>query len=202
MKLFYAQTSPFVRKVMVVAHELGIADRIDQRVSGAHPVDRVADVVELNPLGKIPLLVTDEGEVIYDSAVICDYLNSQCSGNIIPNDRKTRWEALTLQSLGNGMLDASMLARYEVLARPEDKVWQVWVDSQLAKVHSGADFIESKAGSFGDRVDIGTITLACTYGYLDFRFPDLNWRDGRPATTAWYEAFLKRPSMKSTMPPM
>lgn len=201
MKLFYAQTSPFVRKILVVAHELGIVDRIEKRVSGAHPVDRVADVVELNPLGKIPLLISDEGEVLYDSAVICDYLNSQCSGSIIPRNGKDRWQALTLQSLGNGMLDAAMLARYEVVTRPQEKVWDVWIDSQLAKVHSGADFIEPKAGSFRDRVDIGTITLACTYGYLDFRFPNLDWRAKRPATTAWYEAFLQRSSMQSTMPP-
>ncbi|MHA6688621.1 glutathione S-transferase [Mesorhizobium sp. A556] len=202
MKLFYAQTSPFVRKVMVVAHELGIADRIEQRVSGAHPIDRVTDVVELNPLGKIPLLITDDGSVIYDSAVICEYLNSQCSGDIIPNEGEKRWEALTLQSLGNGMLDASMLARYEVVTRPEEKVWQVWIESQLAKVRSGADLIETKAKGFGDRVDIGTITLACAFGYLDFRFPDFNWRNGRPLAKAWYEMFLQRPSMLSTLPPM
>src|SRR5690554_2705806 len=183
MKLFYAQTSPFVRKVVVVASELGIADRIERRVSGAHPVDRVADVVALNPLGKLPLLITDEGDVIYDSAVICEYLNSQCSGNIIPKDGQERWEALTLQALGNGMLDASMLARYEVVTRPEEKVWSIWIERQLDKVRSGADFIETKARAFGDRVDIGTISLACTYGYLDFRFPNFNWRTRRPSTT-------------------
>src|SRR5690606_37602234 len=105
MKLFYAQTSPFVRKVLVVAHELGIAERIEKKTSGAHPIDRVEDVVALNPLGKIPLLITDDGTTLYDSAVICEYLNQRQSGGLLAADGETRWSALTWQALGDGMLD-------------------------------------------------------------------------------------------------
>lgn len=200
MQLFYAQTSPFVRKVLVIAHELDIADRIEKRVSGAHPVDRVADVVRLNPLGKIPLLVIEDGRVLYDSSVICEYLDATFGGSFFPRDGR-RWEALTLQALADGMLDACMLARYERVARSPEKSWQVWIDAQLAKVWSGLSEIELTNEGFAQHLDIGTVTVGCMLGYLDFRFPTLDWRKDHPRTADWYGQFSQRDSMKATVTP-
>jgi glutathione S-transferase len=125
MKLFFSPTSPYVRKCMVTAHELGLVERIALLPSQAHPVNRDATLVAANPLGKVPTLVTDEGQALYDSRVICEYLDHLGGGRLFPQDA-TRWNALALQSLGDGLLDAALLARYEDVARPEALRWADW----------------------------------------------------------------------------
>ena len=119
MKLFYAAPSPFVRKCLVAAHELGLRERIELVPASPHPVNRSAAIIAHNPLGKIPTLIDDDGTVLYDSRVICEYLNAQGDGHLIPAAGPTRWRALVEQSLGDGIMDAAVLARYETAARPE-----------------------------------------------------------------------------------
>lgn len=119
MKLHFSPTSPYVRKCMVSAHELGVADRITLLPSKAHPVDRDATLVATNPLGKVPAFITDDGLVLYDSRVICEWLDSSFNGRLFPREGTARWHALVLQSLADGILDAALLARYEEAARPE-----------------------------------------------------------------------------------
>ena len=201
MKLFYSATSPFVRKCLVVAHELGLAARIEPVPAAPHPVNRDAIVVAQNPLGKIPTLITDEGAVLYDSRVICEYLDSLGGGRLFPRDGGARWSALTHQSLGDGIMDAAILIRYETFARPEPLRWPEWIAGQTEKLTAGLSEIERHAGGFAERVDIGTITLGCTLGYLDMRFGHLGWRERHPATAAWFSAFAARPSMVATRPP-
>jgi glutathione S-transferase len=201
LKIFYAPASPFVRKCLVAADELGLRGRIELIPAAAHPVKRDDTVVAYNPLGKIPTLITDDGTVLYDSRVICDYLNALGSGQLIPRDGPARWEVLVLQSLADGIMDASVLARYETAARPESLRWSDWLDGQLAKVGSGLDTLEARVGAFGDRVDLGTIAVGCALGYLDFRFASLDWRAKRPNTAAWLERFGARKSMVATSPP-
>lgn len=201
MKIFYSAASPFVRKCLVAAEELGLRSRIDLIPAAAHPVNRDAAVVAHNPLGKIPTLITDDGAVLYDSRVICDYLNALGNGQLVPRDGPARWNVLVVQSLADGIMDASVLARYETAARPEPLRWSEWLDGQLAKVGSGLDALEAGVAAFGERVDLGTIAVGCALGYLDYRFASLGWRQTRPKTAAWFERFGARKSMVATRPP-
>ena len=200
MKLFYAPPSPYVRKSLVFAHELGLRERIELVPAAAHPVNRDRNVVAHNPLGKIPTLITDEGTAIYDSNVICEYLNEIGNGNLIPPRGAARWTALTEHALADGILDAAVLVRYETVLRPEALRWNDWITGQMEKVTSGLDLFERRASGFGERVDIGTIAVGCALGYLDFRYASLAWREKRPNAAAWFERFAARPSMAATTP--
>ena len=200
MKLFYSPPSPYVRKSLVVAHELGLRARIELLPAAAHPINRDRTVVAHNPLGKIPTLVTDEGTALYDSNVICEYLNELGKGNLIPPRGPARWTVLTEHALADGMLDAAVLVRYETVLRPEPLRWNDWITGQMEKVTSGLDQIEQRASGFGDRVDLGTIAFGCALGYLDFRYASLAWRDKHPNASAWFERFSARPSMVATQP--
>lgn len=201
MKLLHAPTSPFVRKVMAVAIETGLDDRIEIEFNAASPLQRDPVLTGSNPLGKIPALVLDDGTVLFDSPVICEYL-AHLAGDttIFPVPGPARWTALTLQALGDGLLDAAIANRYETLMRPEDKRWQGWTEAQIAKVQGALDEIEKIAPTLGSEPTIGTITIGCALGYLDFRYADLGWRDGRPNAAAWFEAFDARPAMAQTRP--
>lgn len=198
MKIYYSPTSPYVRKVLAVAHELGLADRIERLPAAAHPVNRDREILAHNPLGQVPTLLTDEGVMLADSRVICEYLDTLAGGALFPASGPARWRALTDQALGDGALAAALLARYETAVRPAEKQWKEWRDGQFDKIATTLAWIEKNAASFGDRVDIGTITFGCALGYLDLRFADLAWRDKHPATAAWYARFDERPSMAAT----
>jgi glutathione S-transferase len=201
LKIYYSAASPFVRKCLVAAHELGIADRIERIPVNAHPVTRDRTLVAVNPLGQVPTLVTDDGAVLSDSRVICEYLNTLADGDLVPDDGDARWSVLVEQSLADGMSDAALLTRYETFARPEPLRWAEWVEGQLDKVACALADLERRASGFDDRVDVGTIAYACSLGYLDFRFASLGWRDRHPNAAAWYEWFGGRESMVTTRPP-
>ena len=200
MKLFYSGASPYVRKCMVVAHELGLAARIEHLPAAAHPVNRDQNIVRNNPLGKVPTLLTDDGTVLYDSRVICEFLNELGGGKLFPAGGAQRWQVLTEQSLGDGILDAALLARYEGAMRPEPLRWADWTTGQLDKIHCGLAAIDAKADSLGDRVDIGTITMGCVLGYLDLRFDHLGWRQQHAKAAAWFARFNARAAMQATLP--
>jgi hypothetical protein len=161
MKLFYSGASPYVRKCMVVAHELGLAARIEHLPAAAHPVNRDPNIVRNNPLGKVPTLLTDDGTVLYDSRVICEFLNELGGGKLFPGGGAQRWQVLTEQSLGDGILDAALLARYEGAMRPEPLRWADWTTGQLDKIHCGLRHRCRPTAC--DRVD-GTITMGCVLG--------------------------------------
>jgi glutathione S-transferase len=201
LKLFHAAASPFVRKCLVAADELGLRDRIELVSAAAHPVKRDAALVAHNPLGKIPTLITNDGAVLYDSRVICEYLNVLGHGELLPRDGPERFTVLVEQALADGIMDAAVLARYEMVARPEPLHWRDWLEGQLAKVTSGLGALEARAAILGERVDLGTIAFGCALGYLDFRFAALGWRDKHPKAAAWFERFGARPSMVATRPP-
>lgn len=196
MKLYFSPTSPYVRKCLVTAHELGLSERIELLASNAHPVTRDRQIVQSNPLGKVPTFFTDDGQVLYDSRVICEYLNDLGKGALFPQGPE-RWQALTLQSLGDGMLDAALLARYEQVARPEAMRWSDWLNGQLDKVETSFAALEGMVKQLEGRVDIGTLTLGCAVGYLDLRFADLGWRGRYPALAQWAAQFGQRASMKA-----
>ena len=200
MKLFYAASSPYVRKVMACAIELGLDGKIEPAKAAAHPVNRDQNIVAVNPIGKIPTLITDDGLALYDSRVICEYLDQLGGGaKLFPRD-STRWQALVEQSAGDGLLDAALLCRYEATVRPEELRYTPWRDGQMDKIATSLAQFEKWVPGFGDRVDIGTITVGCALGYLDFRFNDYGWRKGRDALAAWFAKFDARPAMEKTRP--
>ena len=201
MKLYYSPTSPFARKCLVAAHELGLHDRIDLICAAPHPVNRDATLVAHNPLGQVPTLIVGDGTVLYDSRVICEYLNALGNGALIPEEASAHWRSLIEQSLADGITDAAVLTRYETAVRPENLRWAAWTAGQLDKVKSGLTVIERRARSFHERIDLGTISMACALGYLDFRYASLAWREQCPAAAVWFEAFSARHSMLAPRPP-
>ncbi|MBS9478701.1 glutathione S-transferase [Ancylobacter radicis] len=204
MKLIHAPTSPFVRKVMVVAIETGLAGTLEIEFNPASPLQRDPALTGANPLGKIPALVLEDGTTLYDSRVICEYLAATAGDTtLFPAPGPARWQALTQQALGDGLLDAAIANRYETVMRPAELRWPGWTQAQLAKVTGALDAIEEMAqtGLIGLTVHhIGLITLGCALGYLDFRYADLGWREGRPAAAQWFAAFDERPAMAATRP--
>jgi glutathione S-transferase len=201
MKLFHSPFSPFVRKVTVVAHELGLAERIELLPSAAHPTQRDASILAVHPLAQVPILITDEGHALADSRVICEYLDALAGGGVFPSSGPARWTALGDQSTADGLLDAALLLRYELTVRGEGDRSVAWIAGQTAKIEGVLDHFEAGAEALADRVDIGTITVACALGYLDVRFPDLIWRRRAPALGRWADGFAARPSMEATKPP-
>lgn len=201
MQLFFASTSAYVRKVMVCATVLGLADEIERLDSAAHPVMRDDRIAAFNPLAKVPALRTESGICLYDSRVICEYLNARAQGDLFPQKGEARWRSLARQALGDGLIDAALLARYEFSARPPEKQWPDWAEAQLKKVAAALADIESQVSDFGDRPeDIGLIAIGCALGYLDFRFAGLNWRASHPLTAAWFAVFDAHPAMAATRP--
>jgi glutathione S-transferase len=201
MKLWYSPASPFARKVRVVAHELGLSDRIELVDVVVIPAKPNAELARENPLIKVPTLATDEGTLLYDSPVICEYLDSlDGGGGFFPAAGAQRWRALTLQALGDGIMDAGILRRYELAQRPAELRWNDWLVGQQTKIDHALDAADVQARGWSDTLDIGHIAIACALGWLDFRFPDARWRDKRPALAGWLARIEQRPSLVQTAP--
>jgi len=199
MKLRHTPRSRFVRKVLVLAHEHGLVDRVELVPTSLSPVQGNDTLALENPLMKVPSLVTDDGEVLFDSPVICEYLDDMATGRkLFPAAGPARWAALRQQALGDGITDAVILCAYEAL-RPEDKRWTGWAEGQMRKAHQGLAAIEREDLS-GPRT-IGHIAIACMLGYLDLRFPNDGWRQRHPRLALWYKDFAELPNMKATQPP-
>ncbi len=201
MKLYYAQKSPFVRKALVVANEIGIEDKLEKvDCSTTTPVN--PDASNANPLKKLPALELDDGTILFDSPVVCEYLDTELgNGSLFPRELSARWPALRFQALADGLLDAAVLLRYETNLRPDNLRWNEWATGQMGKIDGALADMENHAASYDDRVDIGTISIACAAAYLDFRYKDKNWRATCPKLATWYDTFAKRPSMQTTQPP-
>lgn len=198
MKLFYSPTSPYVRKVMIMLIEIGKRDEVELILGDAWNPE--SPILPFNPLSKVPSLVVDGGEALYDSPVICEYVDSLNEGvKLFPATGGARWKALRLQALGDGIMDAAILRMREGM-RPENERSSSWVDRQTAAIVRGLDSLEEEADSFGDAFTIGTITVACALGYLDFRFGDDHWRRDRPALADWFDRFAERKSFQDTTP--
>ncbi|HUI18860.1 MAG TPA: glutathione S-transferase N-terminal domain-containing protein [Alphaproteobacteria bacterium] len=197
MKLRHGTTSPFVRKVMVVAHETGLAGRIERIATKVWAPD--TDIARDNPLGKIPALILDDGTVLYDSPVICEYLDSLSGGIKLFPVGAARWPALKLQALADGVLDAAIARRHEG-QRPGERQEKSLIARHAEVMKRAMSALEGEAGAWGDALTIGQIATGVACGYLDFRFGHEDWRPGRPQLAAWYERFAKRPSMQATVP--
>ncbi|MHA1597276.1 MAG: glutathione S-transferase N-terminal domain-containing protein [Alphaproteobacteria bacterium] len=198
MRLHYSPTSPYVRKVMMVAIETGLEDGFECIATNAW--ESAPDFVADNPLSKVPTLVLDGGETLYDSPVICEYLDSLHDGvKLFPTAGGARWTALRRQALADGILDAALIRLLEG-KRPDDERSDSWVARQEKAIVRSLDALEEEADGLGDGVSIGHIAIAAALGYLDFRFDADNWRAGRPALADFYDTFSGRPSMTATAP--
>lgn len=197
MKIYYSPTSPYVRKVMAVAIIRGLDGRIKKIPSNPHelPADLVAD----NPLSKVPCLVTDDGLSLFGSQLICEYLDSIGEAlPLFPAHGPARWRALKLQSLGDGILDAAVPCRGEQ-GKPNEAARDAQIARYKAAIGRAVDALEADPPH--KHVDIGSITVACALGYLDFRFAADQWRNGHPKLAAWYEAFAGNKGIAETAPP-
>lgn len=199
MKLYYSPTSPYVRKVMVLIHEARIAG-IELVTAQGTPLDSGSIPVDRNPLGKVPALDRPDGPTLYDSRVICRYLDIVAGAGLYP-DAPRLWDTLTLESTADGILDAALLMVYESRIRPEGQRFALWVEAQWAKIDRSLDAVESRwMPHLGGTLDMGHIAMGCALGYLDFRHDARNWRRGRPRLDAWAATFARRDSMARTHP--
>ncbi|TRO41666.1 glutathione S-transferase [Pseudomonas sp. ALS1131] len=200
MQLIYAAASPFARKVRVLAAETGLLERIELLDTAVLPTTLNEQVNALNPLGKIPVLLTDAGEALYDSRVICEYLDTQHQGPKLLPDGAARWPVLRMAALADGLMDAALLARYERAARPAELQWSAWLEGQLGKIQRALAELERQVEQPQGPLDLAQIGVACALGYLDFRFADLDWRAAHPGLAAFQQTFALRASMQASAP--
>ena len=198
MKLHYSPASPFARKAWVTAIECGFGDRLTLLPTNPH--DSTPALVAANPFSKVPALELDDGQVIYESLLICEYLDDMAGGGImIPAERSERLAMLRRHALANGVMEVSVLRRVESLrAKEADRDRNIARQEAITK--RALDRLESMAASLDDTLDLGNVSIVIALDYLDFRFPGDAWREGRPTLAAWYERNSKRDSLKATMP--
>lgn len=201
MKLYHSPTSPFVRKVMVLAHEVGLADRVEIVPTDAWSTG--GDLVAQNPLSQVPTLVLDDGASLYDSPVICEYLDFLHAGvPRLPRGGSDRWRVLRLQALADGVMESAVAVFVERVRRPRDRRWAESVARQQVAIGRALDTLDLGAADLASEPPhLGAIAVASALGYLDLRGAVGDWRPGRTALTTWFEAFAARPSMQATAPP-
>lgn len=201
MKLFHSPSSPFVRKVVVLLHELDKVKEVElvNVTSTAFAPD--AGLAATNPLAKLPALVRDNGTTLYDSRVITAFLNDLFGGKMYPTGA-SRWETLTLEATGDGIMDCAVSMAYEARLRPEEMQYGAWIDAQWSKIDRALSVLNARWMShLSGPVDMGHISVACALGYVDFRHGGRNWRAGNDALAKWYDGFDSRPAMQATKPP-
>lgn len=201
MQLYYAGTSPFVRKVTVLALETGQSAKLERVAT--NPWSDEDPLPGTNPVGRIPALRLDDGTVLSGSQLICEYLDLLHIGTkLFPPAGPARWQALNQQYLADGAMEAGVASVVERLRRPAQYAWPDWVARQKKKVERTLDSFEAmaKQGELSGPITIGTLTIAIALGYIDFRMPDLEWRKTRPALAAWEAVMAERPSLAQTKP--
>lgn len=200
MKLRYSPTSPYVRKVMILAIERGLRDQIEIIPADFSIVDPafLAD----NPLRKVPTLILDDGSSVFDSPVVCEYLDSLPGGrHLFPADGPARWTALTRQALADGITDAGVLALLDA-RRPDGERSPSWIERQRAVALRGLRALDHDVPTFPADIDIGTVAVIAAVGFIDWRLADLGWRPQAPALADWFDAIQARPSVRDTAPPV
>jgi glutathione S-transferase len=195
MRLRWSPSSPYTRKAVIVADEAGLLDKIELVLT--HVLSPTAELLADNPLAKIPVLVLDDGTELFDSRVICEYLDAQSDKAMFPPAGMDRWRALKQQALADGVLDAGLLIRQEG-RREEGKRSADWLAAQLGRMVRAVEAMSRDVASYPTKPTIGTIATAVALGYLDFRYPDVQWR-AHERLAAWYETFSQRPSLAKSM---
>jgi glutathione S-transferase len=199
MKLYISYLSPYVRKVRMVVIEKGLSDQVEMTESA--PYDKPDELVTANPLSKVPALIRDDGTSLFDSPVICEYLDSLTDVNpLLPASGEARWQVLRLLALSDGITDAAYLATME-RRRPGNEQSDDWVAAQRGKIARGLDALEKDTPAIDAAINLGALGLGAALGYVDLRHGDLNWRDTRPGLASWFEALSTRQSFSETVPP-
>ena len=197
MKLYYQTHSPYARKALVFAHEAGLADRIEVIHHETSPTRRNDTVFAENPLGKVPVLIRPGLKPIFDSDVICAYLDTLARARrLIPSEGEARWNALRLQVMAQGLCDAGIALRWETVRRPAELRYPPLRDGYAEKLTASYDWLETEL-DVSAPVHVGHIALATALDWLEFRALP-SFRTGRPRLTGWFDAFAARPSMKAT----
>jgi glutathione S-transferase len=201
MKLYYAPTSPFVRKVMIALHESSMLDQVEVTSVAVNPFAPGDVVPSRNPLGKIPCLELADGTTLYDSRVITRYIASLApASNLYPDD-DTLWEALTLEATADGIMEAAVTMTYEVRIRPEDKIFAEFLDAQWLKIDRALGALESRWMPYlNDQKNLPVLAIADALGYVDLRLDARNWRDNHAELAAWEAEIRERPSIAATIP--
>ncbi len=199
MTLRWSATSPYVRKVMMVAIEAGLDGGIATQATDPWSAD--TDLPLDNPLGKVPALTLADGTVLFDSPVIVEYLAAQAPAKrLLPESGPARWAALKLQAVADGICDAAILRRLEG-NRPDGEKSASWMERQRKAVARSLDLLEAEAATLPADPTVGTLAVLATLSYLDFRFGHEDWRVGRPALAAWFATASDRDSVRRTAPP-
>ena len=198
MKCYVTGNSPCARKVRVATIETGLGDEVEwQMITREQRADMIPGI---NPLGKVPVAILDSGDVLYDSPVICAYVDSLNAGRkLIPESGSARWLVLTLEALGDGLGEA-VIATSQEDQRPGEKRSQGVVDRQKGKVTSALTVLDAAAADFNDPPLMGEIAVACSLGYMEFRDVVPGWREIYPNLGDWYTAILNRRSFIQTTP--
>jgi len=198
VKLYSSANSAYARKARVIALELGIESRID--LIDTDPRDPDSGYWDINPLAKIPALQTDDGEILFDSPVICEFLDAEYGGGRLSSSpSRSAWQVRTLTALADGTMDAAMLVRLELM-RPENERSPTDMAKQMAVAQRGFDRLETLLAGQDDTPDLGTIAAECCISWVMFRHPDIDWLGGRPALSAWHDRMSQRESMRLTAP--
>ncbi|CUH79413.1 putative GST-like protein YibF [Tritonibacter multivorans] len=198
MKLYHSPTSPFVRKVMLVLHETNQLDTVEILNVSTTVIAPDTALAAANPLKKIPALERDSGPTLYDSRVICEYLDDRAGAGLYAGG----WDMKVLEATAEGLMDSAVSMAYERNLRPAEKQWEAWVAGHQGKVLSACSAVESRwMPMLNGPLNIGQIAMGAALSYLDFRHGKCGWRNGNPALTAWFEAFSERPSMVATALP-
>ncbi|MBB3459287.1 glutathione S-transferase [Rhizobium sp. BK313] len=197
MKLLGSLRSPYVRKVLVAAAELELLDQIDLEIHSVHLAAHVPTVMNVNPLNKIPTLITDADDVIFDSLVICEFLNELAGGDILVlKDARRRLKTLQMHALASGLVDVLIMRLVEA-AKPEIRQWPEVLDATAAKINATLDYLEIRADElFAEGSTLGTLSVAVAINYIDFRFASMHWRQTRPRLNEWHAHFSTRPAIR------
>ena len=198
MKLYYNNTSPYARKVRIVLYEKGLLEKANLEL--INPREAPENFRSLNPLGMIPTLITDDGISLYDSPVICEYLDDSFpEPQLIPKSGADRWTVLKGEALCDGMLDCAFSIVMELRRQPEQQSPE-WLERWTSTIFYSLNDIENKLSDFQGALTLAQINLGVTLGYISFRLNHLQWRDKHPELTKWFSEFSKRPSMSMTHP--
>lgn len=201
MKLYFALASPFVRKVLIALHETNLLDQVELVPVTVNPMAAGDVVPPRNPLGKIPCLELPDGSTLYDSRVITRYIASLAPATGLYPDDDTLWDALTLEATADGIMDAAVTMTYERRIRPEEIVYEPYLDAQWQKIDRALTALETRwMAQLNTQKNLPVLAVAAALGYVDFRHNDRNWRGAHPALAKWEAEILERPSLAATIP--
>ena len=201
LKLFYSDRSPYVRKVMVTLHEVDLSENVEIVSVRTNPLGVVDDLVDVSPLGKIPTLILPDGTTIFDSRVICSYLNSIGNSDLYLAKENLKWSIKTAEANFDGILDAALLMVYEHRYRQDIYQNAEWLENLWKKIERTLDFYNNSSSKIlSGNLNMGQISLGCALGYLDYRHNNRNWRAKNQYLRDWFAEFSERLSMRNTIP--